>query len=230
MVLKLPQPDGRVVWIGTNQFRVGGLKGAVTKKLRKGIPGIKNIKTLPGLIKRLEKIQREEGYQRTKAWLLEHDFSPRMVREMLVYMPDQGRITTRGALHDTLSYEFFGVPQGTQPNIENFRPWVERVVQRDPKMKEEYDQKTEKGKENMIKQLTFLFSRSVKEKGLQRNYTIGELDPFNPDKVAVFWQGQRRVVERYTPSQPWRSKKLEQAARVMGDQKLLDYLQQRGHP
>ena len=230
MVLKLPQPDGRVVWIGTNQFRVGGLKGAVTKKLRKGIPGIKNIKTLPGLIKRLEKIQREEGYQRTKAWLLEHDFSPRMVREMLVYMPDQGRITTRGALHDTLSYEFFGFPQGTQQNIENFRPWVERVVQRDPKMKEEYDQKTEKGKENMIKQLTFLFSRSVKEKGLQRNYTIGELDPFNPDKVAVFWQGQRRVVERYTPSQPWRSKKLEQAARVMGDQKLLDYLQQRGHP
>ena len=230
MVLKIPQPDGRVIWIGTNIFRVGGLKGSAMKKLKRGITGIKNIKTLPGLIKSLDKLHREEGYQRTQAWLLEHDFTPRMVKELLVYMPDQGRVTTRGALHDTLAFEFFGVPQGTQPNPENFRHWVDRVIQRDPKLKKEFDQKSEKGQKTMTDQLTYKFSQAVKEKGLQRNYTIGEKDPYNPDEVFVYWQGRRSSVKRHTPKQPWRNKKLEQAARTMGDEKLLDYLQKRGHP
>ena len=45
----------------------------------------------------------------------------------------------------------------------------------------------------------------------------------------MYWQGRRREIERYTPKQPWRNKKLEQAARVLGDQKLIDFVNRRGH-
>ena len=81
----------------------------------------------------------------------------------------------------------------------------------------------------MTDQLTYKFSMAVKKNGLQRNYTIGEQDPYNPDKVWVYWQGRRKEVERYTSKQPWRNKKLEQAARVLGEQKLIDFVNRRGH-
>ena len=232
MVMKIPQADGRVVWIGTNKFRVDGIKGGAIKRLKgmvKQNKSLGNIKTLPGLIVKAEKMMRDEGYQRTQAWLLEHDFTPNFVREFLVYMPDQGRITTRGALDDVLAYEFFGVPQGTQPKPENFRPWVERVIQRDPALKKEFDQKNEKQQDTMTDQLTYKFSMAVKKNGLKRNYTIGEKDPYNPDKLWVYWQGRRREVERHTSTQPWRNKKLEQAARALGEQKLIDFVNRRGH-
>ena len=64
---------------------------------------------------------------------------------------------------------------------------------------------------------------------MKRKYTIGEKDPYNPDKLWVYWQGRRREVERHTSTQPWRNKKLEQAARALGEQKLIDFVNRRGH-
>jgi len=222
--------DGRRLWVGTNQFRVSGLKGSVRRKLMRGKAGsgLGNIKTVSGLIRVLEKKMRYVGYQQTQFWLLEHGFTVREIKEMLVYMPESGRVTTRGALDDVLAYEFFGVPQGTMPNKKRFQNWTRKVIDRDIKLKTEYEAKTPKQQETMLNRLSYVFALSVKNNGLMRNYTTEELDPANPDRIIVNWQGRKHTVERHKPSMT-KHKALKQMAHVLGISEIFNHYTQRMH-
>lgn len=222
--------DGRTVWYGTNVFRVSGLKGSVKRKLLRGMKGsgLGNVKTIPGLIKVLEKKMKFIGYQQTQFWMLEKGFTPREIKELLVYLPDSGRITTRGSLDDVLAFEFFGVPQGTKPNKKRMISWTKHVINRDVKLKQEYEARPVYGKGSrakMVRRLAYSFSLAIEKKGLMRNYTMGELDPPNPQKIAVYWGGQRHVVQRHKPNR----RKYKKMAHQLGVEQIMNFYTQRMH-
>ena len=200
MAFKFKTLTGQVIWVGTNIFRISGLKSGVVRRFKK-IQEDKTV-TFDDLEKVLEKILAEQGLEETKKWLRDNKFSEDAINELLVYNSDTKQITVRGELEDALAYEFFGVPKRRFPNVENLRGWVKnRVLTRDMKLKNEYESKTEKGKENMLKQLTFLFGRQIYNHCLSRQYTTQELDPQNPDRIYVIWQGRKHEVPRYTPTE-----------------------------
>jgi len=196
MVFQFKSMLGHTIHIGTTAFRIRSIRGGVTKRIRK-ITGDKTI-IFADLHAELQKRLMEDGLRETKQWLYDNGFTESAIEELLVFDPDTGQIHARGELMDSLAYEFFGVPQREFPNVERLRGWVKnRVLSRDPGLKEEYDGKTEKGKENMIDQLTFLFGRSIWKSGLKRQYTTEELDPHNPDRIYVIWDGEKHEVPRY---------------------------------
>lgn len=223
--------DGRTIWYGTNKLRVSGLAGSVTRRLLRGKAGsgLGNINTVSGLIKVLEKKMRYVGYQQTQFWMLEKGFTVREIKELLVYMPDTGRITTRGSLDDVLAFEFFGVPQGTKPNKRRMVAWTKHVIQRDPKLKAEWEAKPKgRGRGSrykMERRLAYSFSLAIEKKGLSRNYITGELDPANPDKIHVYWQGRRSTVKRHKPN-PMKYKNM---AHQLGIQEIFNHYTQRMH-
>tara|TARA_R100001530_G_scaffold128448_2_gene98212 strand:+ start:337 stop:1071 length:735 start_codon:yes stop_codon:yes gene_type:complete len=226
--------DGRRLWFGTNAFRVSGLKGSVTRKLiraGKGT-GLGHIKTVPGLIKKIERKMEHIGFQQTQFWLLEQGFTVREIKEMLVFMPESGRVTTRGDLGDVLAFEFFGVPQGTKPNMERLKSWTRKVIDRDMKLKKEYESKTPKQQESMLNRLNYSFALSIEKNGLRRNYTIEELDPANPDKIIVNWRGAtgatRKVVTRHKPSSS-KHMLLKPMAQQLGISEIFNHYTQRMH-
>jgi len=226
--------DGRRLWVGTNVFRVSGLKGSVRRKLlraRKGT-GLGHITTVSGLIRKAERKMKYVGYQQTQYWLLEMGFTVREIKELLVYLPESGRITTRGDLSDVLAYEHFGVPQGTKPNLKRLKKWTMRVIKRDIKLRQEYDAKTPKQRTQMVNRMNYAFALSIEKNGLARNYTIDELDPANPDKVYVTWRGAtgatRRIVPRHKPTMTTHMK-LKPMAHALGISEIFNHYTQRMH-
>ena len=204
MPFRFKDITGKIIWIGTNVFRVSGIKSGVVKRIRK-LVGDKTImfEDLQGFLQ--DKLA-EDGLRETKQWLIDNNFTPQAINELLVYNPDTNQIHVRGELEDALAYEFFGVPKRVFPDVERLRGWVvNRVLTRDPTLREEYDAKTEKGKETMIKQLTYKFGRAIHKNGLKRQYTTAELDPHNPDRISVNWQGQEHEVARHIPGKKYRS-------------------------
>tara|TARA_R110002020_G_scaffold441981_2_gene653123 strand:+ start:2312 stop:2929 length:618 start_codon:yes stop_codon:yes gene_type:complete len=200
MAFKFKTQEGKVIWVGTNVFRISGLKSGVVRRFRK-IQEDKKV-TFDDLEGVLEKILAEQGLEDTKKWLRDNKFSEDAINELLVYNSDTKKIHARGELEDALAYEFFGVPKRRFPNVENLRGWVKnRVLTRDMKLKNEYESKTEKGKETMLKQLTYLFGNQIYKNGLSRQYTTQELDPHNPDRIYVIWQGRKHEVQRFTPKE-----------------------------
>jgi len=196
MVFKFKTIMGKVIHIGTTKFRVSSMKGGVVKRLRK-MAGDKTI-IYDDLHEFLQDKLGEEGLRETKQWLRDNQFTESSINELLVYNPDTNQIHVRGELEDSLAYEFYGVPQRVFPNPENLKGWVKnRVLTRDATLREEYEAKTPKQQETMLSQLTFLFGRSIWRSGLKRQYTTEELDPHNPDRIYVIWQGRKHEVQRY---------------------------------
>ena len=226
--------DGRRLWVGTNSARVDGLAGSVTKKLlRSGKgTGLGHIKTVSGLISKLERKMKHIGFQQTQYWMLEQGFTVREIKELLVYIPESGRITTRGAMSDVVAFEYFGVPQYTKPNKERLKAWTEKVIQRDIKLKTEYEAKTPKQQETMLNRLNFAFALTIEKNGLRRNYTVEELDPANPDKIYVNWRGStgatRKVVPRHKPTLT-QHMKLKPMAHQLGISEIFNYYTERMH-
>ena len=226
--------DGRRLFVGSNQARVDGLAGSVTKKLlRSGKgTGLGHIKTVSGLIRKLERKMQYVGFQQTQYWMLEKGFTVREIKELLVYIPESGRITTRGSRSDVVAFEYFGVPQGTKPNKERLRAWTEKVIQRDIKLKTEYEAKTPEQQEKMLNRLNYSFALAIEKNGLRRNYTIEELDPANPDSISVFWRGStgatRKVVPRHKPTLT-QHMKLKPMAHQLGISEIFNYYTERMH-
>ena len=226
--------DGRRLFVGSNQARVDGLAGSVTKKLlRSGKgTGLGHIKTVSGLIRKLERKMQYVGFQQTQYWMLEKGFTVREIKELLVYIPESGRITTRGSMSDVVAFEYFGVPQGTKPNKERLRAWTEKVIQRDIKLKTEYEAKTPEQQEKMLNRLNYSFALAIEKNGLRRNYTIEELDPANPDSISVFWRGStgatRKVVPRHKPTLT-QHMKLKPMAHQLGISEIFNYYTERMH-
>lgn len=226
--------DGRRLWVGTNTARVSGLKGSVKRKLlRSGKgTGLGHVKTVSGLISVLERKMKYIGFQQTQYWMLEQGFTVREIKEMLVYLPESGRITTRGSMNDVMAFEHFGVPQGTKPNLERLMGWTAKVIARDPALSREFKSKTAKQQETMLNRLNYSFAIGIEKHGLRRNYTIEELDPANPDKIAVFWRSKtgatRRVVPRHKPSMTTHMK-LKPMAHLLGISEIFNHYTQRMH-
>ena len=226
--------DGRRLWFGTNMFRVSGLAGSVRRKLLRAGKGtgLGHIKYLPALIRKLEKKMRYIGYQQTQYWMLEKGFTVREIKEMLVYLPESGRITTRGSMGDVLAFEFFGVPQGTKPNLTRLMDWTAKVIQRDPALMKEFKSKTDKQQKTMLNRLNYSFAIGIEKNGLSRNYTTEELDPANPDKIIVNWRGAtgatRKVVTRHKPSMS-QHMKLKPMAHQLGIEEIFNHYTQRMH-
>ena len=226
--------DGRRLWVGTNTARVSGLKGSVRRKLlRSGKgTGLGNVKTVSGLIRVLERKMQYIGYQQTQYWMLEKGFTVREIKEMLVYLPESGRITTRGSMNDVMAFEHFGVPQGTKPNLERLMSWTAKVIARDPALSREFKSKTAKQQETMLNRLNFAFALTIEKNGLRRNYTVEELDPANPDKIYVNWRGStgatRKIVPRHKPTKT-QHMKLKPMAHQLGISEIFNYYTQRMH-
>jgi len=201
MVFKFKSILGHTIHIGTTAFRVRSIRGGMTKRIRK-ITGDKTI-MFTDLHATLKLMLMEDGLEQTKQWLYDNDFSESAIEELLVFEPDTGQIHARGELMDSLAYEFFGVPQRVFPNVTALRGWVkDRVLERDYELKRKFDAKTEKGQENMLDQLTFLFGRSIWKNGLKRQYTTEELDPHSPDEIYVIWEGNKHRVPRAKKGKP----------------------------
>ena len=226
--------DGRRLWVGTDTARVSGLAGSVTKKLlRSGKgTGLGHIKTVSGLISTLEKRMKHIGFQQTQYWMLEKGFTVREIRELLVYIPESGRITTRGSMSDVVAFEYFGVPQGTKPNKERLKAWTEKVIQRDIGLKREYDAKTPKQQKSMLNRLNYSFAIGIEKNGLRRNYTVEELDPANPDSIYVHWRGStgatRKIVPRHKPTKT-QHMKLKPMAHQLGISEIFNHYTERMH-
>jgi hypothetical protein len=226
--------DGRRLWFGSNRLRVSGLKGSVTRKLlrAKRGTGLGHVKTVSGLIRVIERKMQYVGFQQTQYWLLEKGFTVREIKEMLVFMPASGRVTTRGDLGDVLAFEFFGVPQGTKPNLKRLKKWTKKVINRDIKLKKEYDAKTPKQQATMLNRLNYTFALSIEKNGLRRNYTTEELDPANPDKIIVNWRSKtgatRKVVTRHKPTMTTHMK-LKPMAHQLGISEIFNHYTQRMH-
>ena len=73
MAFKFKTLTGQVIWVGTNVFRVSGLKSGVVRRFRK-IQEDKKV-TFDDLEKVLEKILAEQGLEDTKKWLRDNKFS-----------------------------------------------------------------------------------------------------------------------------------------------------------
>jgi hypothetical protein len=226
--------DGRRLWFGTSTLRVSGLAGSVTRKLLRAGKGTQlgHIKTVSGLISKVERKMRHIGYQQTQYWMLEKGFTVREIKELLVYLPESGRVTTRGSLGDVLAFEFFGVPQGTKPNKDRLKKWTMRVINRDIALKTEFDAKTKKQQDTMLNRLNYSFAIGIEKNGLSRNYTTEELDPANPDKIIVNWRGAtgatRKVVTRHKPSMS-QHMKLKPMAHQLGISEIFNHYTQRMH-
>ena len=226
--------DGRRLWVGTNTARVSGLAGSVTRKLLRAGKGtgLGHVKTVSGLIRVLERKMQYIGFQQTQYWMLEQGFTVREIRELLVYMPESGRITTRGSMSDVMAFEYFGVPQGTKPNMFRLMEWTAKVIARDPALSKEFKSKTEKQQQTMLTRLNYSFALAIEKNGLRRNYTMEELDPANPDKIAVNWRGStgatRKVVPRHKPSIT-QHMKLKPMAHQLGISEIFNHYTQRMH-
>jgi hypothetical protein len=226
--------DGRRLFVGSNQARVDGLAGSVTRKLLRAGKGtgLGHVKTVSGLIRVLERKMQYIGFQQTQYWMLEQGFTVREIRELLVYMPESGRITTRGSMSDVMAFEYFGVPQGTKPNMFRLMEWTAKVIARDPALSKEFKSKTEKQQETMLTRLNYSFALAIEKNGLRRNYSVEELDPANPDKIAVTWRSKtgatRRIVPRHKTNIT-QHMKLKPMAHQLGISEIFNYYTQRMH-
>ena len=131
-----------------------------------------------------------------------------------------------------MAFEYFGVPQGTKPNMSRLLEWTAKVIARDPKLRKEFEAKTEKQQETMLSRLNYSFALAIEKNGLRRNYSIEELDPANPDKIAVNWRGAtgatRKVVARHKPDIT-QHMKLKPMAHQLGISEIFNYYTQRMH-
>tara|TARA_B100000470_G_C19753766_1_gene375027 strand:- start:320 stop:1039 length:720 start_codon:yes stop_codon:yes gene_type:complete len=182
-----------------------------TKKSGKGMSGrmLKLFKsgrkmTEKGMMKEISSLYEEFGLRETKDILKnEYGFTQMQVDKGLVWDPDTKKAHIRGSIKTTLDYEFYGVPQGVWPNARNLRKWVkDRVITRDPILKVEYKEKTEKGKYGMVSDLTFLFGRAIARDGLKRRSTTRfepTEDPKLLDKgVTVVYKGNKVTTRQLT--------------------------------
>ena len=89
---------------------------------------------IKGMMNTISSMFGRRGMMYTKKFLKEqYGFTQRQIDKGLVWDPDTKRVHIRGSLKDTLDYEFYGVPQGTFPNVARLRKWVmHRVIPRDP--------------------------------------------------------------------------------------------------
>ena len=82
MAFKFKTLTGQVIWVGTNIFRISGLKSGVVRRFKK-IQEDKTV-TFDDLEKVLEKILAEQGLEETKKWLRDNKFSEDAINELLV--------------------------------------------------------------------------------------------------------------------------------------------------
>jgi len=118
-----------------------------------------------------------QGESSTKLMLRRWGMTDEMIHRGLVWQKSKkgrgGSVFMRDSLKDIMDYEFYGVQTGVWPNIKRFRKWVEfRVIVRDPGLKKEYNSHTARGRASMVDRLTYLFSKAVHDRGLQRYATI----------------------------------------------------------
>ena len=156
---------------------------------------------IKGMMNTISSMFGRRGMMYTKKFLKEqYGFTQRQIDKGLVWDPDTKRVHIRGSLKDTLDYEFYGVPQGTFPNVARLRKWVmHRVIPRDPGLAAEYNKLTRKGKYAMATDLTFLFGRAIARDGLKRRSTTNFEKTDDPKMleqgITVVYKG-RKVTNR----------------------------------
>ena len=177
----------------------GYFKKALTEKyIASGRKSEKHmLKTISGLYLR-------RGMNYAKQFLKDqYGFTQMQVDKGLVWDPDTKTVHIRGSLKDTLDYEFYGVPQGTFPNVVRLRKWVmHRVIPRDPSLQAEYNKMTQKGKYGMATELTFLFGRAIARDGLKRRSTTKFEKTDDPKMleqgVSVVYKGNKITTRQLT--------------------------------
>ena len=187
-------------WSSRKTKRSGkGFSGRMLKLFKSG-----RKMTEKGMMEEISSLYEEFGLRETKDILKnEYGFTQMQVDKGLVWDPDTKTVHIRGSLKDTLDYEFYGVPKGVWPNARNLRKWVkDRVITRDPILKVEYEEKTEKGKYGMVSDLTFLFGRAIARDGLKRRSTTRfekTADPKLLDEgISVVYKGNKITTRQLT--------------------------------
>jgi len=188
---------------------IKGLALMQTRALVKANKGRRKKVTMDEFINELSEYYAKNGLKALKKWMRENDFTESQINKMVVYDPDRKSVYIRGSVQDIMDYEFYGVPQGTFPNVKRLRKWVTyRVIRRDPGLQREYSQLSRTGKKRMIKDLTYKFGYSIMEHGLKRYSTTDPNDILTPrqekkygkfDPIIVRWssanqRGYRKVV------------------------------------
>ena len=151
----------------------------------------------------------EEGMAETKRILEErYGFSKNDLNKGLVWTPgnNKGRKPTvhlRGSIKDSIDYEFYGVPQGTLPNLTRLRNWVRtRVVLRDAGLRRQYQSPGRKHKTDMLDDLTWKFAVTIRDHGLKRRSTT-RFEPTQDPKlleqgISVTYKGKNVPVKQLT--------------------------------
>lgn len=154
----------------------------------------------------------KSGMEGTKIWLRKRGFTDEQIAfgfNWGGYDEKKQRPRVRMNTKDIMDYEFYGMPPGTLPNITRIRTWVvNRVLRRDPLLKEQYRLKrgrnAKKYRKDMVDDLTWKFSHAIEAKGLPAWSTmhprddpeLGERDEFKREVPAVFYKGMRVVPRR----------------------------------
>ena len=150
-----------------------------------------------------------KGMEKTKRILEEeYGFSKRDIDKGLVWTPgnNKGRKPTvhlRGSLKDSIDYEFYGVPQGTLPNMTRLRNWVRtRVILRDAGLRKEYSKSVKGDKTKILDDLTWKFAVTIRDKGLKRRSTTRfekTQDPKMLERgISVTYKGKNVPVKQLT--------------------------------
>ena len=159
---------------------------------------------IKGMMNTISSLYGRRGMEYTKKFLKEnYGFTQRQVDKGLVWDPDTKRVHIRGSMKDTLDYEFYGVPQGTLPNMTRLRNWVRtRVVLRDAGLRREYHKPGKAHKTKTLDDLTFLFGRAIARDGLKRRSTTRfekTQDPKMLEKgISVTYKGKNVPVKQLT--------------------------------
>ena len=151
----------------------------------------------------------EDGMQAAKAVLeYQYGFSKNDIDKGLVFVPgnNKGRkpsVHIRGSIKDSIDYEFYGVPQGTLPNLTRLRNWVRtRVVLRDAGLRRQYQSPGRKHKTDMLDDLTWKFAVTIRDHGLKRRSTT-RFEPTQDPKlleqgISVTYKGKNVPVKQLT--------------------------------
>jgi len=150
----------------------------------------------------------EAGMEETKRILEEqYGFSKNDLNKGLVWTPGNGKrkpeVHIRGSVKDSIDYEFYGVPQGTFPNVTRLRNWVRtRVILRDPGLRSEYSKSVRGDKTKILDELTFKFGQAIQKEGLKRRSTTRfekSQDPKLLERgISVTYKGKNVPVKQLT--------------------------------
>ena len=183
--------------------------GQLARHMQKSYKESGRKKELPQMLGLISNMYAKKGMRYTKDYLKEHyGFSWNDVNKGLVWTPgnNKGRKPTvhvRGSIKDTLDYEFYGVPQGTFPNVTRLRNWVRtRVILRDTGLRSEYTKSVKGDKTKMLDELTFKFGKAIQQHGLKRRSTTKFEETQDPklleQGIMVVHKGKKVPVKQLT--------------------------------